>query len=46
MTEEDEAEERLEGEARGGLGGGAGSEGGWRCTGFGRHRGEKVRLDE
>ena len=44
MTEEDEAEEELEGEARGGggLGGGTRSEGGWRFTGLGRHRGEKV----
>ena len=42
VTEEDEAEEELEGEARRGLGGGTGSEGGWRFTGLGCHRGEKV----
>ena len=32
----------LEGEARGGLEGGTRSEGEWRFTGLGCHRGEKV----
>ena len=32
MTEKDEAEERLEGEAHRGQEGGTGSGGGWRCT--------------
>ena len=43
MTEEDEAEGRLEREAHGMQGGGTRLEGERRCTGLGRHRGEKVR---